>query len=495
MRRSVSKLKQRRNVRRLRLRDRVRENSVVKKFGPKNNARTETHINVLVLDDLKQRRRASEPPRGVGEARSQDGAHATFPSLIAVPERASQMEIGHFEVSGGAAGEGRVGGSGRSEEKAQVKSKYVVPPLVQVAGSDECHGAETAGPEETQLGADAGSGEQAIGHRLPFKNGGLIERLPRPVGSTGEGRDSVEVSSVSYLSVPDTPASRRPSTADLVIEKLQEDDPQPLESENRKKNKNDHESSVVQMRIIGPSFLALGLLMLLLGCSFYGLARKISRDEKERRRKISEQQVSQLENSFSHAHSTSSPLHTATAPAVHQQYPILAVRRTSWWMDPTPIENPAPEADQTPERRDSTGHSPSPNGSLPSLMSPVPPEVKSPPLADIQGDIACFPPATNPIPSIRPTSATTRRQSAVERVHGGGQDTSRPTSVMPPSSATPGRSSVDFMPSDFVYYQNTGHMVPFIQVTAPPPTGPVLPRLSRHAATRMDSRPTTADSR
>lgn len=162
MRRSVSKLKQRRNVRRLRLRDRVRENSVVKKFGPKNNARTETHINVLVLDDLKQRRRASEPPGGVGEARSQDGAHATFPSLIAVPERASQMEIGHFEVSGGAAGEGRVGGSGRSEEKAQVKSKYVVPPLVQVAGSDECHGAETAGPEETQLGADAGSGEQAV---------------------------------------------------------------------------------------------------------------------------------------------------------------------------------------------------------------------------------------------------------------------------------------------------------------------------------------------
>lgn len=40
----------------------------------------------------------------------------------------------------------------------------------------------------------------------------------------GTGRrlpDPVEVSSVTYLSVPETPASRRPSTADLVIEKLQ----------------------------------------------------------------------------------------------------------------------------------------------------------------------------------------------------------------------------------------------------------------------------------
>ncbi|XP_047501366.1 uncharacterized protein LOC125047218 isoform X1 [Penaeus chinensis] len=414
-----------------------------------------------------------------------------------------------------------------------------------VVGSGECHGAGNAGPEVDEVGADAGGEEEVIGHRLPLKNGGLIERLPRPVGLAGDcrGMDSVEVSSVSYLSVPDTPSSRRPSTADLVIEKLQvervdggglsiqgvalasnchvtlcvfgiffllagiilsyvsysinmkNDDPKPLETETSKKNQNDHESSVVQMRIIGPSFLALGLLMLILGCSFYGLARKINRDEKERRRKISEQQVSQLENSFSHAHSTSSPLHTATAPAVHQQYPILAVRRTSWWMDPTPIENPAPDADQTPERRDSTGHSPSPNGSLPSLMSPVPPEMKSPP-ADIQGDIACFPPAANPAPPTRPSSAMTRRQqSAAERTHSGVHDTSRPTSVMPPSSAGQGRHNVEFMPSDFVYYQNSGHMVPFIQVTAPPPSGPVLPRLSRHAATRMDSRPTTADSR
>ena len=43
-------------------------------------------------------------------------------------------------------------------------------------------------------------------------------------GQVGNGRrlhDPVEVSSVTYLSVPETPVTRRPSTADLVIEKLQ----------------------------------------------------------------------------------------------------------------------------------------------------------------------------------------------------------------------------------------------------------------------------------
>lgn len=161
MRRSVSKLKQRRNVRRLRWRDRVRENSVVKKFGPKNNSRIEDHLNVLVLDSIKQRRRVSESAGGVGEARAQDGAHATFPSIVVFAEPDAQVEIGRFEVK--AAAEVEMGGSGASEEKkALVKSKYVVPPLVQVAGSGECHGAGNAGPEGDEVGADAGGEEEAV---------------------------------------------------------------------------------------------------------------------------------------------------------------------------------------------------------------------------------------------------------------------------------------------------------------------------------------------
>lgn len=159
MRRSVSKLKQRRSIRRLRWRDRVRENSVVRKFGPKNNTRIEHHLNVLVLDSIKRRRRASEPPGVADEARAQDGG--AFPTLVVFAEPDAHVEVGRLEVR--AAAEVQMGGSGASEEeKALVKSKYVVPPLVQVVGSGECHGAGYAGPKGDEVGADAGGEEEPV---------------------------------------------------------------------------------------------------------------------------------------------------------------------------------------------------------------------------------------------------------------------------------------------------------------------------------------------
>ncbi|KAK8725681.1 hypothetical protein OTU49_010688, partial [Cherax quadricarinatus] len=76
-------------------------------------------------------------------------------------------------------------------------------------------------------------------------------------------------------------------------------------------------SRVAQMRVIGPAFLAAGFLMLCLGVTLFALARKLSHDEKGKQRALADQQLCQLENSFSYANTSSSPMHTS-APAPHQ---------------------------------------------------------------------------------------------------------------------------------------------------------------------------------
>ncbi|KAK4289257.1 hypothetical protein Pmani_016842 [Petrolisthes manimaculis] len=367
-------------------------------------------------------------------------------------------------------------------------------------------------------------------------------------GRVGGGRvvpERVEVSSVSYLSVPET-YSRRPSTADRVIEKLQVEKVEGgglsiqgvalasnchvtlcvfgvffmlagvilsyvsynasvkarMGDEDSPKGSTEAMSSVSQMRMIGPSFLVLGLLMLGLGISLFVLAKKISRDEKMKQMVISEQQLFQLENSFCYANTMTTPLHT-TAPAPHQQYPILAVRRNSWWMDPSLQDYSSPVVDA----RDSSVQCPSPIGEV---VGDTPPRPLTPSPLDLlpdhsgpSADIACFPAAPNPEPvgdlvtllpvadqdQVTPPRPPLSLPMLVPEPHPSSSMSSdlRPSTSKSPTGAQ-GRRSPVLMP-----FSNT--QIPSIQVTAAPPVGPVLPRLSRHHSSHMDSRPTTADSR
>ncbi|XP_050695954.1 uncharacterized protein LOC126985288 isoform X2 [Eriocheir sinensis] len=414
---------------------------------------------------------------------------------------------------------------------------------------------------------------------VDVRGGGLGMGAGGQQGGTGRRLpDPLEVSSVTYLSVPETPDSRRPSTADLVIEKLQVEKVEggglsiqgvalasnchvtlivfgvffmlagvvlsyvsysvPLgageegpEGKEKAAEPEDHLASVAQMRMIGPAFLIVGFLMVGLGITLFILARKISRDEKAKQLVISEQQLCELESSFSYT--APSPLHTAY-PAPHQQYPILAVRRNSWWIDSVQRDGAT-----TGEAQDSAIQCPSPieesrEGSPKRILTPVPleklPDLAEPPAADI----ACFPPSTShsglspdvqtppPVPeeaeasgfyntSDREGSPTevrndipvlsTAAQELQRRAMAGseygyatpprliaeGQDM-RSAAMFKPSSAAQSRSHGVPVPS-------SAGLIPSIQVTVATPVLPPLPRLSRHHATRPDSRPTTADSR
>ncbi|XP_042230190.1 uncharacterized protein LOC121871780 isoform X2 [Homarus americanus] len=388
--------------------------------------------------------------------------------------------------------------------------------------------------------------------------------------------EPVEVSSVSYLSVPDTQSTRRPSTADFVIEKLQVEKVEGgglsiqgvalasnchvtlcvfgvffmvagiilsyvsysvamrtggdsgggegKEKAEAMKGQSDEVSSVSQMRMIGPAFLVLGFLMLFLGITLFALAKKISHDEKVRQRVLADQQLWQLENSFSYANASTSPLHTA-APAPHQQYPILAVRRSSWWMDPAVMEGGGTNVYGEPATAlndcDTAVPCPSPHresqgGSSPRVLSPVPLELL-PDASDSYKDIACFPPP-------RSTTTSSATQQQVGSVPEGGKDdtstatdqrittTSHAPSSTEMRSTTPLLSSAaqelrtaTLLPSSATQVRSHGAtttynvtQIPCIQVTAAGPQTPTLlalPRLSRHCFTRHDSRPTTADSR
>ncbi|KAK3880650.1 hypothetical protein Pcinc_014873 [Petrolisthes cinctipes] len=371
------------------------------------------------------------------------------------------------------------------------------------------------------------------------------EQESRVGGGSRVVPERVEVSSVSYLSVPDT-YSRRPSTADRVIERLQVEKVEGgglsiqgvglasnchvtlcvfgvffmlagvilsyisynatvkarMGNEDAPKGSTEAMSSVSQMRMIGPSFLVLGLLMLGLGISLFVLAKKISRDEKMKQMVISEQQLFQLENSFCHANTMTTPLHT-TAPAPHQQYPILAVRRNSWWMDPSLQDYGTPAVDA----RDSSVQCPSP---INEVLGDTPPRPLTPSPLDLlpdhsgpSADIACFPATPNPEPvgdlvtllpvadqdQVTPPRPPLSLPMLVPEPHPSSSMSSdlRPSTSKSPTGAQ-GRRSPVLMP-----FSNT--QIPSIQVTAAPPVGPVLPRLSRHHSSHMDSRPTTADSR
>ncbi|XP_063888946.1 uncharacterized protein LOC135115854 isoform X2 [Scylla paramamosain] len=387
------------------------------------------------------------------------------------------------------------------------------------------------------------------------------------VGSARRMPDPVEVSSVTYLSVPETPVSRRPSTADLVIEKLQVEKVEggglsiqgvslasnchvtlcvfgvffmlagvvlsyisysvtlgadEEGSEGKEKGPEEHLASVSQMRMIGPAFLVVGFLMVGLGITLFVLARKISRDEKAKQLVISEQQLCELESSFSY--SAASPMHTAY-PAPNQPYPILAVRRNSWWVDSMPKD-----AATSAEAQDSAVQCPSPieesvGGTPTRILTPVPLELL-PDLSDPIADIACFPPSStqtgfspdaqspppsrddgdmdkeanlmevrSDIPTLFTAAQEIRPSSTLSRIPSGEAAPPRLTNgqdmrggMLKPSSAAQSRSHGVSVPS-------SAGQIPSIQVTAATPVLPPLPRLSRHHSSRPDSRPTTADSR
>ncbi|XP_068203976.1 uncharacterized protein [Palaemon carinicauda] len=215
--------------------------------------------------------------------------------------------------------------------------------------------------------------------------------------------------------------------------------------------------------------------MLILGITFYALAKKITRDERAHRKALSEHHLNQLAKSF--RNSGSSPMRTI-APAPHEQYPILSVRRNSWWVDPTPVEQPF-----NPDAKEIAIQCPSPHGDIagltsPPAKSPVPSEGGQEPY----NDIACFP--TPPVvkmnsdPSMN-SSTNSGHETSGGHVSGHSQ---------PSSAAAHGRS-----------LSSSASTVPFIQVTAAQASLPAsnlvkLPRLSRHCSIRMDSRPTTAET-
>ncbi|XP_064108334.1 uncharacterized protein LOC135216784 isoform X2 [Macrobrachium nipponense] len=352
-----------------------------------------------------------------------------------------------------------------------------------------------------------------------------VDSLGASLEETGE---KAEDSNVSYLTIPNPTAPRRPSTADIFIEKLKVEKVEggglsiqgvslasnchvtlcvfgtfflvaglilsyvsfsvmsPEEKEERDRilaggtappNPRKNASSVTQMRKIGPAFICIGLLMLILGISFYALAKKISRDDLAQRKIISQRHLSQLADSFRHR--GTSPMHTI-APAPHEQYPILSVRRNSWWVDPTPVEEPI-----SVDGKEIAIQCPSPLGDIQGLISPPPVSpVPSECGAEPYSDIACFPhppvTKTNSDPSMHSSASHHGRDANSAHVGGHSQ---------PSSASTHGRS-----------HSGSASTVPFIQVTAAQTSFSSaniiqLPRLSRHCSNRTDSRPTTAETR
>ncbi|KAG0717855.1 hypothetical protein GWK47_007923 [Chionoecetes opilio] len=243
----------------------------------------------------------------------------------------------------------------------------------------------------------------------------------------------------------------------------------------------EHLASVSQMRMIGPAFLVVGFLMVGLGITLFALARKISRDEKVKQLVISEQQLCELESSFSY--SAASPMHT-NYPAPNQPYPILAVRRNSWWVDSMPRE--------AVEAQDSAIQCPSPiEGFVPDAYSPSPENDEEADnegvLTEVRSDIPTLYTAAQ---EIRPTSTLSRLVglpgAATPPRLVNNQDLR--AAMLKPSSAAQTRSHGVPVPT-------SAGQIPSIQVTAATPILPPLPRLSRHHSSRPDSRPTTADSR
>ncbi|XP_076050041.1 uncharacterized protein LOC143030722 isoform X2 [Oratosquilla oratoria] len=302
------------------------------------------------------------------------------------------------------------------------------------------HGGSNGGTCDGGGGGRGGSGKNMDGY--PWTSG--VNGL-----AATDGHEHLEVSSVSYLTVPPTPnvAARRPSTADLVIEKLNVEkvdggglsisgvalasnchvtllifgcffllagivlsyvsyssaltipsssleSPSSAATKSQGNLENLQGSSsggveggggkgeggeagfqmegktqglranpaaeeevphAVQMRIIGPVFLLVGFLMFSIGLALLGLSKKITKDEKAQQKALSELQLCQLENSFNASRTTAaSPLHTPLALPGQEPYPVLAIRRGSWWLDPTPIESPRPALETlTGTRRDS----------------------------------------------------------------------------------------------------------------------------------------------
>ncbi|XP_066977865.1 uncharacterized protein [Macrobrachium rosenbergii] len=357
--------------------------------------------------------------------------------------------------------------------------------------------------------------------------------------SLEETCEKTDENNVSYLTIPNPTAPRRPSTADIFIEKLKVEKVEggglsiqgvslasnchvtlcvfgtfflvaglilsyvsfsvmsPEEKEERDRilaggtappSPRKNASSVTQMRKIGPAFICIGLLMLILGISFYALARKISRDDLAQRKLISQRHLNQLAHSFRHR--GTSPMHTI-APAPHEDFnvilnptvsntPILSVRRNSWWVDPTPVEQPL-----SIDGKEIAVQCPSPLGDMqglisPPAVSPVPSEGGGEPY----NDIACFPhppvTKTNSDPSMHSSASHHGRDA--NSAHAGGHS-------QPSSAAAHGRS-----------HSGSASTVPFIQVTAAHSSFSSaniiqLPRLSRHCSNRTDSRPTTAETR
>ncbi|RXG69663.1 hypothetical protein Avbf_01917 [Armadillidium vulgare] len=208
--------------------------------------------------------------------------------------------------------------------------------------------------------------------------------------------ESKDESKVSYLTVPSTPSTRRPSTADVFIDKLKVEKlegggltisgvalagnchitliifgiffivagiiltylgysfnaqvtPPPTQEVDLDqaavvpRGKLRKANSHLQMRIIGPIFIVLGIIMSLIGWGLFAISRKISRNEKEQRLLNSALQLCQLENTFKSSkvqQTNSSNLYTLTAPTQDQSYPVLSLRRGSFWIEPTPVEYP-----------------------------------------------------------------------------------------------------------------------------------------------------------
>ncbi|XP_045602294.1 uncharacterized protein [Procambarus clarkii] len=622
---------------RLPLENRVRENSAVLEFGPmsgpskfdfgwahKNHSqednRTMTSFIQKVLDAEVIRDMKSPGEKSYGNfqdiARRYriDHPNASEPSYIVVGEEVDKTRPGndshvskfeklvsqHFphapDAPVGSGGrrqtEGDVGREAPTLRHATAVQDYSAGPsyiMMKASAPQKSRGMfdeELVEAEADGYGGDGGT------------DGGGISSL-----KTGGGPpEPVEVTSVSYLSVPDDVSEdRRPSTADIVIEKLrvekveggglsiqgvvlashchvtlcvfgvffmvagvilsyvsysvnmeagdkagedqeekmQEDEAgasqeeAPGDQQEGGKTGETHEvSRVVQMRTIGPVFLAVGVLMLFLGLILFALARKIGHDEKAKQRALADQQLCQLENSFSYANSSSSPLHTA-APAPHQQYPILSVRRNSWWVDPG-MKKAGGVFSNIGTHKDTVLHGPSPlresESPPPLIMTPLPLELL-PDASDTYNykDIACFPRPTNmgPLPvteqQVLPleeggADLTTTVASQPE----GGDDLTTATdhpslSSIPAASCTDWRSTTPLLscaeqelrtavlvPSSATLPRthgtstmHTSSKLPVIQVTEPQPQTPpvpvVLPRLSRHCSTRPDSRPTTAD--
>ncbi|XP_071526336.1 uncharacterized protein [Panulirus ornatus] len=598
MTRSNSKASLRRSVKRLRWRDRVRENSVVRKFGPISrssslNLQTTTIGNGCFSDgewrecmcqnncedanlvrSLRELSRATKPH-----------SQASAPGLKNPSKGNLQGDAGqrHTDVRTGdkyaARGAGRPSDEtdrydhkthgmqdnrdDNGNQMARLVTHYFTYPPADMSASSDLEDADIRAASVSEEAGlltwdyDGCADQEAydpMKAMIPQKSLGLGGDGAEAGDSggtsgveAGGGRfpEQVEVSSVSYLSVPDTTSSRRPSTADIVIEKLQMEKVEGggLSIQGVALASNCH----VTLSVFGVFFMVAGVILSYVSYSVnmtvsnvsvrypvmqtvfkYRVrlndhlaleaseSNEISQDEKAKQLVISERQLCQLENSFTHDNVSTSPMHTA-APAPHQQYPILAVRRNSWWVDPSSVMDPSGDTGRARSARDSAVQCPSPlgesqGGTPPRILTPVPIEML-PDLSEACGDIACFPPSRNPMtPLAGQQQVCPLLESSADSSN---STTDHTVSTFPPLSADPHNTTPllysaaqelrtgTFIPSSAGPARSHGALppntqIPSIQVTAAAPqnsAGPVLPRLSRHCSTRLDSRPTTAEPR